>query len=263
MKKTEMTPRERVMATLNHQEPDRVPIDLGQATGDGITLGAYRNLLRHLGMDASRIQVKDKRGQTARVDEEVLRRFRVDVRGMGLGSPENWKDVWLDEHTYQDEWGVVRTMPAGALYYDLIRAPFADETAISAIERYGWPDPTDPGRYRGLREKARHLRRETDYAIVLDLNCSFFLRCCELRGWENFYTDLVDNVEFSEALMDRFLEIRLAIAGRALQEVGEDIDIVMVTSDDLGILPAGPRARRHALRRHRPRGTLSGTQIWG
>jgi hypothetical protein len=42
---------------------------------------------------------------------------------MGLGAPENWKDVWLDDHTYQDEWGVVRTMPPGALYYDLIRGP--------------------------------------------------------------------------------------------------------------------------------------------
>ena len=87
MKKADMTPRERVMATLNHQQPDRVPIDLGQATGDGITLGAYRNLLRYLGMDDSQIQMKDRRGQTARVDEEVLRRFHVDVRGMGLGSP--------------------------------------------------------------------------------------------------------------------------------------------------------------------------------
>jgi len=231
-----MTPRERVMAALNHQEPDRVPIDLGQATGDGITLGAYRKLLRHLGLDDSRIHVRDRRGQTARVDEEVLRRFRVDVRGIGLGAPENWKDVWLDDHTYQDEWGVIRTMPPGALYYDLVRSPFAEEATISAIERYRWPDPADPGRYRGLREKARHLHRETEYAAVLDLNCSFFLRCCELRGWENFYTDLVENVAFAETLMDRFLEIRLLIAGQALQEVEDNIDIVMVTSDDLGMI---------------------------
>jgi uroporphyrinogen decarboxylase len=235
MKKADMTPRERVMAALNHQQPDRVPIDLGQATGDGITLGAYRNLLRYLGMNDSQIQVKDRRGQTARVDEEVLRRFHVDVRGMGLGSPENWKDVWLDDHTYQDEWGVVRTMPPGSLYYDLVRAPLSEGASLAAIEEHGWPDPTDPGRYRGLREKARRLHQETDYAVVLDLNCSFFLRCCELRGWENFYMDLVDNVAFSEALMDRFLDIRLTIAGRALQEVSENIDIVMVTSDDLGM----------------------------
>ena len=35
--------------------------------------------------------------------------------------------------------------------------------------------------------------------------------------------------------MDRYLEIRLAMAERALQEVGEDVDIIMVTSDDLGM----------------------------
>ncbi len=230
----EMTSRERVMAALNHQEPDRVPIDLGQATGDGITLAAYRNVLRYLGMADQPIQVKDKRGQTARVDEEVLRRFHVDFRGIGLGGPDGWKDMWLDERTYQDEWGVVRTMPPGAYYYDLIRAPLAEDASLSAIDRYHWPDPHDPGRYRGLREKARHLRQETEYAVVVDLNCSFFLRCCELRGWENFYVDLVANTAFAEALMDRFLSFRLAIAERALQEIGENVDILMVTSDDLG-----------------------------
>ena len=222
------------MASLNHQEPDRVPIDLGQAVGDGITLTAYRNLLRHLGMRENAIHLKDRRGQTAKVDEDVLRRFRVDFRGLGLGAPENWKDLWLDDHTYQDEWGVVRTMPPGSYYYDLIRAPFAEDDSVSAIDHHRWPDPFDPGRCRGLREKARHLHRETEYAVIVDLNCAFFLRCCELRGWENFYMDLVANLEFAEALMDRFLAIRLAIAERALQEVGENVDIVMVTSDDLG-----------------------------
>ena len=84
----EMTSRERVRAALNHREPDRVPIALGQATGDGITLLAYRHLLRHLGVDERRAQLKDTRAQTARVDEEVLRRFRVDMRGIGLGAPD-------------------------------------------------------------------------------------------------------------------------------------------------------------------------------
>ena len=40
--KAEMTPRERVLAALNHEEPDRVPLDLAQAQGDGITIAAYR-----------------------------------------------------------------------------------------------------------------------------------------------------------------------------------------------------------------------------
>ena len=235
MPRAEMTSRERVSASLNHQEPDRVPIALGQATGDGITLVAYRKLLGHLGMDPSMAQLKDTRAQTARVDEAVLRRFRVDSRGIGLGTPDGWKDTWLDDRTVQDEWGVVRTRPADSHYFDLCRSPFAEDPTRSAIESYAWPDPLNPGRYRGLREKARQLHRETDYAVVLDVNCAFFLRCCELRGWENFYTDLVADVPFAEALMDRYLEIRLAMAERALEEVGDNVDVVMVTSDDLGM----------------------------
>src|SRR5512138_154452 len=112
----EMTPRERVLAALNHQEPDRVPIALGQAAGDGITLPAYRNLLRRLGMDESQAKVKDTRGQTARVDEEVFQRFRVDMRGIGLAAPDGWQPRWLDERTYEDEWRVVRTRPPNSLY---------------------------------------------------------------------------------------------------------------------------------------------------
>jgi uroporphyrinogen decarboxylase len=233
--RAEMTSRARVLASLSHQEPDRVPIALGQATGDGITLVAYRRLLAHLGMDPGMAQLKDTRAQTARVDEAVLRRFRVDSRGIGLGAPDGWKDTWLDDRTVQDEWGVVRTRSADSHYFDLCRSPFAEDPTRSAIDSYPWPDPLNPGRYRGLREKARRLHRETDYAVVLDVNCAFFLRCCELRGWENFYTDLVADVPFAEALMDRYLELRLAMAERALEEVGDDVDVVMVTSDDLGM----------------------------
>lgn len=234
--KAEMRPRERVLAAMNHEEPDRVPLDLAQATGDGITLAAYINLVRHLGFGERPIQVKEKRGQTARPDEDVLQRLHIDFRRVELGVADGWKDIQIDERSYRDEWGVVRTMPPGGYYYDLTGAPFSDDATLSAIANYSWPDPLNPGRYRGLRERARILHEETDYAVVIDLNCSFFLRCCELRGWENFFMDMVANVEFADALMDKFLDIRLAMAERAMEEAGEFVDVVMVTSDDIGMI---------------------------
>ncbi len=233
MAKPEMTPRERVLAALNHQEPDRVPLDLSQVAGDGITLTAYRNLLKHLGIQREP-KVKNLYTQAAHVDEDVLQRLHIDVRGVGLGGPDGFRNKWLNEYTFEDEWGVVRAMPPGSFYYDLIRAPLAEDDTLAAVDRFRWPDPDNPGRTRGLGEKVRRLRRETEFAVAVDLNCSFFLRCCELRGWENFYTDLVANVEFAEALMDRYLEFRLRVAELALKEIGENADIIMVTSDDLG-----------------------------
>ncbi len=230
----EMKPRERVLTALNHQEPDRVPIDLGQAAGDGITAFAYGNLIRHLGLKKRSLRINNKMAQTVFVDEDILKRFRVDFRRVDLGPPDNWKDASIGEDGYRDEWGVVRTRPKDGYYYDLSESPIKEDS-LSALEHHRWPNPDDPGRYRGLRERARKLHQETDYAIVLQTNCSFFLRCAELRGWENFYMDLVRNPEFACSLMDRYLDIKLRIAEHALQEVEENIDIVMVSTDDLGM----------------------------
>lgn len=231
----EMTSRERAMAALSHDEPDRVPVDLSQAAGDGITIDAYRRLVRYLGLPERPIRVESKLAQTAHPDEDVLRRLRVDFRRIDLGPPDGWTDRRVGEHSYEDEWGVIRTRPPESHYFDLTGSPLAEDGTLSAIEQHRWPDPDDPGRYRGLREEAIRLREETDYAVVANLNCAFFLRCAELRGWENFYVDLVANQRFAEALMDRYLELRLAMAERALRELGELVDVVMVSSDDLGM----------------------------
>lgn len=234
MKKT-MTSRERVLTTLSLQEPDRVPIDLGQAGGDGITIGAYRNLLNYLGLEDREIRVEDRSSQTALVDEDVLQLLKVDFRRLDLGRPDGWKETDLGDDSYRDEFGLVKRKPEGGLYYDLVSSPMADIDTLEGIDAFPWPDPANPGRFRGLRERARKLHEETDYAVVLQINSSFFLRCCELRGWENFYMDLAINEEFAVALMNRYLDYKLKIAEIALGEVGEHIDIVLVSTDDLGM----------------------------
>src|SRR5450759_3752903 len=125
-----MTPRKRVLAALNHEEPDRVPLILGQAGGDGITAAAYAHLLRHLGLGNRQFGIKHKFGQEALVDEDVLRRFHVDFRFVEPGGPDGWTDIQIDENSYQDEWRVVRTMPPGSYYYDLTGSPLAEDGSM-------------------------------------------------------------------------------------------------------------------------------------
>jgi len=222
------------MATLSHQEPDRVPIDLAQAGGDGITAVAYQHLIHHLGLPPREGRIMSKLAQSVYVDEDVLQRLRVDFRRLDMGAPDNGKNEPVGEDGYRDEWGVVRVRPRGSYYYDLTESPITEDTP-EAIDRHPWPDPDDPGRYRGLRERARQLHEETDYAVVLNVNSAFFLRCAELRGWENFYMDMAANPGFASQLMERYLDIRLRMAERALEEVGDCVDIVFATSDDLGM----------------------------
>lgn len=147
--KREMTSREWVLAALNHQEPDRVPIDLGQAGGDGITTVAYSNLVSYLGLTPREIKIKHKFAQEALVDEDVLRRFSVDFRFVELSAPDGWTDIQVSETSYQDEWGGVRTMPPGGYYYDLTGSPLAEDGTLSGIARHSWPDPPRPGPIQG------------------------------------------------------------------------------------------------------------------
>jgi uroporphyrinogen decarboxylase len=234
--RAKMTHRERVRAALSHQEPDRVPVDLSNAAGDAITAIAYRNLLDHLGYRDRPLIIDSQMAQTAVVDEDILRRFDVDVRSVELGVPDAGANVLLPDDAYRDEWSVVRQRPPGGYYYDLIPSgsPLREIDTIAGLDSYRWPNPLDPGRFRGLRERAKELHDNSDYAVVLVLNCSFFLRCAELRGWENFFMDLAGDVPFAEALMDRYLDIKLAMASRALEEAGEFADVVVCTTDDFG-----------------------------
>ena len=75
--KETMTSRERLIKALNHEEPDRVPIDLG-GFQTGIHKGAYIELLDYLGI-ADEIAILDPVRQLARPCEELLERYRAAV----------------------------------------------------------------------------------------------------------------------------------------------------------------------------------------
>ena len=153
-----MRPRERVLAALEHREPDRVPMDLGTARFTGMTAPAYEKLRALLGFGRLGVVI-DRMQQLVEMDEAILQDLGVDLRAFSFGTPDSGGDVELGDGRYRDEWGVVRRRPPGCHYYELEISPLAGELTAEAIARYPWPDPTDPGRFRGLREQAERLRQ--------------------------------------------------------------------------------------------------------
>ncbi len=231
-----MKPRERLRMALNHQQPDRVPADLGATRNSGITMPAYERLVQYLGMDIE-VRPLGTTG-TSRVlgvaapHEQVLERLGVDVRGVFLGPPDHWQDIELSEHTYRDEWGVVWHRPPTSLYYDPVGFPLAGEISLQDVLRYPWPDlADDPGFTRGLRERALWLQENTDYGIVLHLQdiCVHYSQW--LRGYQDWYTDFYLNPDVLGAIMDAILERRLAVAARAVEAVGDIVDVVSCSDD--------------------------------
>ncbi len=225
-----MTHRERVVAALERREPDRLPMDLGTARFTGMVLGAYDNLRAKLGFGEPGAVV-DRMQQVVSVDERILERLDVDVRAFSQGAPDKVLDVDLDANTWRDEWGVVRRKPAGCHYYELAQCPLAGEITAADIARFPWPDPADPGRYRGIRERARRLREETDYAVMYNARYNLVHQTQYSRGFEDWYYDLGQNHELFRAMMDAIIEVMIEWNRIVLEQVGDLIDIVAFGED--------------------------------
>lgn len=221
--------RDRLLAALAHEQPDSVPLDLGATPDSTIVLPGYERLKQHLGIGGPS-RIVNRMMQAAEVDEAVLKALDIDVRGVYPATPA---PTDLDQNRYRDEWGVERVRPAGALYYDQMHYPLSGDIAAADIARYAWPDPDAPVRTRGLRERIRALRRQTDAAIVLNLPSAFVHTSQYLRGFEDWHLDLAGNRRLLETLFDAIMEVNLRICRNLLREAGDEADVVF-TADDLG-----------------------------
>lgn len=239
LKRETMTSRERVLTTLNHEIPDRVPIDFG-GNQTGIHKNAYRNLVRYLGLEEE-IRIMDDVQQLARPSERVLERFRVDTRYVAAGPASTWKGgivrverdgrIW---HDLTDEFGVRWSMPDDQpLYMDITLNPLADAT-IKDVRDYAWPKGDDPGRFAGLRDRALRIRNDTPYAVVSGISGVIYEFGWYLRGFERWFCELLTDPEFCEAVLDQMLKYWLDWFRLFLDEVGDIVDVIMIGDDLAG-----------------------------
>ena len=239
MSKETMTPRERVKTALNHQEPDRVPLDLG-GFQTGIHKNAYKGLIDYLGIEEE-IEMRDPVQQIVKPSEAILQKFNIDVRYITAHGPDSFKGiieknerggrVW---HDLKDEFGVVWSMPDDQkLYMDISHHPLAN-ASINDIAGYPFPDGTDKSRFTGIRESALKLRNETDYAISTGIGGVTYETCWYLRGLEQWYFDMLANPEFCEALIEQTLKFWYNYYIGFMEAVGDIVDVVMVGDDLAG-----------------------------
>lgn len=239
MNRETMTSRERMLAALNHTEPDRVPIDLG-GNQTGIHKFAYEALLQHLGI-RDEITIMDAVQQLARPCEDLLQRFHVDTRYIAAGAASDWNGGIVQEerdgrlwHDLVDEFGVRWSMPDDQPYYmDITHSPLA-EASIDDLRDYPFPKGDDPGRFAGLRDRALQLKNETPYAVISGISGVVYETCWYMRGLENWYMDLMTNPPFCEALLDQTLNFWLDWFRVFLKEVGDVVDVIMIGDDLAG-----------------------------
>ncbi|MBN2577951.1 MAG: hypothetical protein JXB10_03090 [Pirellulales bacterium] len=252
MPRETMTSRQRVLAAINHQTPDRVPIDLG-GNQTGIHKFAYRDLIGHLGIEDD-LTIMDAVQQLARPCEAMLTRFRVDTRYIAAGAAEGFQGEIVKRerkgrlwHDLTDEFGVVWSMPDDHPYYmDISHSPLARAT-LKDLKDYPFPKGDDPARFATIRREAQRIRNETPYAVVSGISGVVYENCWYMRGLEQWYADMLQDPEFCEALLDCVLKFWMDWFRLFLDEVGDLVDVIMIGDDLAG--QTGPLFRPELYRR--------------
>ena len=265
--------RERILAALNHCQPDRTPVDIDGYRSSGIAALAYVKLRKYLGLPDKTIYVYDPIQQLARVDEDVLERFGGDTIQMGRGFPlpeSVWVDwqlpdgtpckipAWALPERHDGDWvlrsrsgRVLARMPRGGFYFSQEYFPFADECDLENIQGAmaesmwtGISIPPGPlaGGPEGLQkmaEGAKALRSRTDRAIIGIFGGSLFETGQFLFRNDNYFLLLAGEPAKAHDFLDRLVEIHLKNLEKFLGAVGKYIDVILF-SDDLG-MQTGPQ----------------------
>jgi uroporphyrinogen decarboxylase len=231
-----MTSRERLLATLNHQEPDRIPFDLGSTQVTGIHAVACRRLREHLGLPAVEPTLCDVVQGLALPDDDLVERLGVDVRGLFPRNSHNWKIDIREAGGYwafDDEWGMTQHRPKdGGLYFSIVQSPLdRDGLTPAAVRAHAWPDTGDPARIEGLAELARAYRAQGRAVMIKGVLAGIFEMSQRVRGVERMMVDLASDEDLACAVLDTMVELKLRFWEMALPRLGDLVDVVSEADD--------------------------------
>lgn len=251
-----MNSRERVLAAVNHREPDRVPIDFGATRQTGIMAASYAGLKRYLGIKSDTF-VFDLYQMLAELEEPVRRRMHSDVvaifpKRVAFGVPNQGRKDWsLNDGTpvkvsaafepvvdqkgdffILDQSGErIAQMPAGGYYFDsLKKGPGA-----AHVDPDKWEIPRIPDdELRWLENQARFYCQETDYAVIGELPHVELFYGFGHCGFADWMITLVTEENYVRELYEKAVEGMIRDFDLYYQAVGGYIDIVKI-GDDFGM----------------------------
>ncbi len=249
-----MTSRQRVLAALNHEQPDRVPIVIGSSNTTTLKMKPYQALKKYLGIQAEDRYIYDwPELGSALPDEATLQCLHSDVRGVLDRFPQETyqRNQTRPAHSpFIDDWGSGQKEIEPGVWYPGIH-PMSEAETLDAIENYPWPDMDDPFRVAHVREQAHQLAEENEYAIIATPWLLFPLeRAFAMQGMDKFLLNLAINPDFATALLQKIAGLCKTLMGHFLEALGDNIDIIKI-GDDIGTqesLLMSPRMYRSILK---------------
>lgn len=253
-----LTSRNRVLQSLAHKEPDRVPLDLGGMDSTGIHAIAYRKLKKHLGINAGSIQVFDPYQMVPKVEQQVLEAIGADVLSVPFDArtycqgqltdgseaefPEKWKPVTQSDgsQVILDDQGTLKAKRAAeGLYFEPMDYPLANATSVADVEarkdifkNWDWPSFADQSMHE-VGEVARDYFEHTDYLVMGNFAVHVFMGAQMVRGYENFFMDLLTNTSVAHCVLDHLVCEYIERFDQYARYVAPYVQVINV-NDDLG-----------------------------
>ncbi|GAK55110.1 hypothetical protein BACCOPRO_03195 [Candidatus Vecturithrix granuli] len=216
---TTLSPKERVLHTINFQEPDRVPIFIT------ITPQVAEKLSQFLGI--SDYTHPDSPLAENRISyTELLVHLGNDIVGIAACAPTAGPTREIEKDILINEWQI--KFRKTDLYAEMIEHPLAHAETVADIEAFEFPDPLAEGRFDHAKSMAAKYGKQ--YAICGDAETTILEVSWYLVGMEKFFMDLAMQKDYVFALMDRVMAYSLGVA-KELIKIGADI---IWLGDDVG-----------------------------
>ncbi len=270
-----MNSRERIKKAINHQEADRVPIDLGGMRSSGIATIAYNKLRGKLNINSRLAKMYDFIQQLALPEKEIRDMFHIDAIDCAQAflEEDDWRkwtlndgskclipkylniEVGDNETVYlKNEKGqTLGKKPKSSLYVDQDFWPYGnleeipENIKIKDLNNEVWsiPDPEwsldifDDRQYKVFIKNIKKLYETTDYALLLMVGCNLFEKGTFIRKFENFLCDIYKDPKGVERLHAKLMERYMKLLDKVIKGVGKYVDILVFGGDDLGSSQGG------------------------
>lgn len=230
MPKETMTPKERWLAVLSRQKPDRIPMDYWATPEASATLikhlgfsqRSYSDLVKALTRPSSNNSIKTEEAYGAL--QQTLKSLHVDF--VVTVGPDYVGPIQPDG---KNIFGIqYRDVDYGTgVYSEAITHPLAEFQSVEEIEdKYCWPDP-DWWDYSRIPDK---IKAWQDYPIRGG-GSEPFLTYKELRGDIQAMIDLVEHPDIVEYCMGKLFDLAYTTTLRIFEAVPGKVNLTYVAED--------------------------------
>ncbi len=269
-----MTAKDRVLASLNHNQPYAVPVDFGSTAVTGIHAAALAALRDYYGLEKRPVKVYEPYQMLGLIEDDLKVLMSIDVEGIPAPETlfgfrnENWKlwrmdsglEVLVSEHfeTVKDSGGNTLIFPKGdrtappsgrmprdGFFFDtIVRQEPIDEDNLNPddnLEEFGPISRQDLDYY--AREAAR--AAATGRAVMATIGgtglgdialvpAPFLKRPKGIRDIEEWYISTVTRQDYIHQVFEKQTEIALGNLEKVRLAVGDAVDTVFICGTDFG-----------------------------